>query len=131
MKYTIYVLTFIIVLVGGYLTLAPQAARNFNVVEEETARTCKMKIVMYSSPYCRYCVLAKELLQGHNLIFTEIDVFKDQTEAQNLIKRTGRASVPQIFINDLYIGGYSELNNLKITGKLKQFLKTCDVVDLE
>ncbi len=131
MKYAIYIFVFFAVLIGGYFMLAPQTAQNFNVMEEEAQTKCKIKIVMYSTPHCKYCTLAKQVFQEQRLPVTEVDISIDQKRGMAMVKKTGKSSVPQIFINGHHIGGYGELLNLKATGKLKQFLRTCDTADLE
>ena len=68
---------------------------------------------------CGYCHEAKQLLKKKGLEFAEIDVSYDVSQRKNMIQRAnGRSTVPQIFINDMGIGGCDELYELNNTGKL-------------
>lgn len=71
-----------------------------------------MKIKIYTTQTCIYCNLAKKLLIEKNLNFEEVDVEKDINILKNLIKQTNHKTVPQIFIDNEFIGGYTELLNL-------------------
>ncbi len=66
-------------------------------------------ITIVSSPSCSYCHAAKQLLQKQGMEYEEIDLLKNAEQAQQLMLKSGRRTVPQIFINDTAIGGYSEL----------------------
>ncbi len=70
------------------------------------------QIKILTSPDCSYCHAAKNLLDHHSLDFQEIDLFNDQEDAQKLLSKSGQRTVPQIFINDESIGGFSELAHL-------------------
>ena len=80
------------------------------------------KIIIYSTLICPYCNAAKRLLQQKDLEYQEIRVDLNLTERQDMIQKSGRTSVPQIFINDQHIGGFDELNALNRSGKLDQIL---------
>jgi len=75
-------------------------------------------VVVYTTDYCGYCVSAKTLLKNKNIPFEEIDVSKDQTLRQEIVRRSGRRTVPQIFIGDESIGGFTELKGLSDSGQL-------------
>lgn len=79
-------------------------------------------IIIYSSSYCPYCVRAKELLKRKGASFTEIFVDKDDEKREEMITKTNRRTVPQIFINDKHIGGCDDLYELERTGKLNDLL---------
>jgi glutaredoxin 3 len=68
------------------------------------------KILIYTAAVCPYCVRAKQLLQAEGLVYTEIRVDLDDTEREKMIVRSGRRSVPQIFIDDEHIGGCDDLH---------------------
>ena len=70
------------------------------------------KITVYTTTYCGYCQAAKSLLDNHNLGYHEIDVTNDAAKRQWLVQVTGQRTVPQIFIDDKPIGGYSDLNTM-------------------
>jgi GrxC family glutaredoxin len=81
------------------------------------------KIEIYTTDYCPYCKKAKSLLAQLGLDFQEIDISSNEDEAMdNLIKKTGMSTVPQIFINDKFIGGCDDLFELQKTGKLQELL---------
>ena len=66
-------------------------------------------ITVYSKNYCPYCKAAKTLLSKRGLNYEEIDVQKDNNKFQEMLKRSQRRTVPQIFFGDLHIGGYTDL----------------------
>ncbi len=81
------------------------------------------KIEIYTTDYCPYCKKAKSLLSQLGLDFQEIDISNNEDEAMNnLIAKTGMSTVPQIFINDKFIGGCDDLFELQKTGKLQELL---------
>ena len=67
------------------------------------------KIVVYSTNTCPYCTMAKKLLERNNLTYTEIRVDLNDAEREKMITLSGRRTVPQIFIDDVSIGGYDDL----------------------
>lgn len=83
----------------------------------------KNKVIIYSSTYCPYCVRAKALLQKKGLEFTEILVDSDDNIREEMIEKTQRRTVPQIFINDHHVGGCDDLYALESTGELDKLLE--------
>lgn len=77
-----------------------------------------MHIKMYTKGYCAYCYAAKNLLAKRGLEFEEIPVAGDAKAEQQMRKLSGRTTVPQIFIDDKPIGGYTELVELDREGAL-------------
>ena len=75
-------------------------------------------VLVYTTDYCGYCVSAKALLNSKNIPFEEIDVSKDQALRLEIAQRSGRRTVPQIFIGDESIGGFMELKALSDNGQL-------------
>ena len=70
-------------------------------------------ITMYSKAYCPFCKAAKALLEQKGLSYTEIDVADDESARQEMLARSNnRKTVPQIFFDDIHIGGYSDLAEL-------------------
>ena len=76
------------------------------------------RIRMYSTTWCGYCVRAKALLERRGLEYEEIVMDDDPAFRQKLLEMTGRWTVPQIFIDDVPIGGYTELWSLDRDGRL-------------
>ena len=82
-----------------------------------------VKIEIYSTSYCPYCIRAKQLLDAKNVDYSEIDVTGDDGARLALVERSGgRRTVPQIFINGESIGGYDDLRALEESGGLDQLL---------
>ena len=82
-----------------------------------------MKIEVYSSNYCPYCVKAKALLERKGVDFEEIDVTNDDEARMALVKKAnGLRTVPQIFIDDKHIGGCDDLYALDSKGELDKLL---------
>lgn len=84
-----------------------------------------VKIDIYTSATCPYCTRAKALLRGKGASFNELDVDGNPELIAESVKRSnGMRTVPQIFIEDMHVGGYDELYNLEKTGKLGDLLRT-------
>ena len=80
-------------------------------------------IKVYSSKNCSYCVRAKQLLESKGLDFEEIRIDLDDAQREIMMEKSGRRTVPQIFINDQAIGGFDDLYALQQSGKLDQLLE--------
>jgi glutaredoxin 3 len=76
------------------------------------------RVQMYTTPVCPFCVRAKRLLQARGIEYDEIDVADDLEEREEVMRRSGRRTVPQIFIDGDSIGGYEELAQLDASGEL-------------
>ena len=76
------------------------------------------RIEMYTTPSCPFCVRAKRLLQERGLAYEEFDVSADAELREAVMKRSGRRTVPDIFIDGRSIGGYEELVELDASGEL-------------
>jgi len=80
-------------------------------------------VEVYTTPYCPYCVSAKELLRRKGVDFTEINVAGDRELRAKMVERAGgRMTVPQIFIGDTHIGGCDDLYALDDAGGLDPLL---------
>ncbi len=79
-------------------------------------------ITVYSTSTCPYCMMAKHLLGAKGAEITEINVGADAGQMQHMMARSGRRTVPQIFIGDLHVGGYDDLLVLDRQGKLEAML---------
>jgi len=80
----------------------------------------KNTITIYSRPSCAYCVRAKMLMNEEGLAYQEINIQQEPTRRAEMIERSKRYTVPQIFIGELAIGGYDDLAMLSATGKLDE-----------
>ena len=81
-------------------------------------------VTVYSKNYCPYCVRAKKLLKSKGVDFKEINLEGKQDEMAQLIQKTGMRTVPQIFIEDELVGGFTELNAMEKSGELDKKLKS-------
>lgn len=82
------------------------------------------KIDIYTTNYCPYCKKAKALLEQLGYDFNEIDITENEDSViDKLYETTGRNTVPQIFINDNFIGGADDLFDLRSSGALTELLK--------
>lgn len=77
---------------------------------------------MYMTGWCPYCQRASALLTQKNLTFEQINVDDDAKFRQEMTARSGRRSVPQIFIGDKHIGGCDDLVALESTGELDRLV---------
>ena len=81
------------------------------------------KVLMYTSAYCPYCVNAERLLNSKGV--TEIEKVRvDESPEIKMVmmEKTGRRTVPQIYINDQHIGGFDDLRALDLAGGLDPLL---------
>ena len=77
------------------------------------------KIIIYTTKTCGYCYLAKNLLKKYSLRYTEIDISNNNIIKNEMIKKSsGIKTVPQIFFDNIHIGGFYELNQLHLNGSL-------------
>jgi glutaredoxin 3 len=80
-------------------------------------------VTIYTTPVCPYCHAAKELLRRRAAPFIEIDVMTDPERRREMIARSGGGrTVPQIFIGECHIGGFTELFALERSGSLDRLM---------
>lgn len=79
-------------------------------------------IEIYTKDWCRYCTSAKALLNTKNVSYEEIDVTRDLGQEAEMVQRSGRRTVPQIFIDERHIGGSDDLASLDARGELNPLL---------
>ena len=81
-------------------------------------------ITMYCTAVCPFCIRAEMLLKQRGV--TQIDKIRTDLHPEQrtqMMERTGRRTVPQIYINDLHVGGYDDLAALDRAGKLMPLLQ--------
>lgn len=81
------------------------------------------KVVMYATGMCPYCMRAEMLLKSKGV--TEIEKIRvdvDPSRRDEMMQRTGRRTVPQIYIGDTHVGGFDDLDALNRAGKLDPLL---------
>lgn len=79
-------------------------------------------IVIYTTPVCPYCVQAKQLLARKGVSWREIDVSADPALRAEVMAKSGRRTVPQIWIGEYHVGGFDDLHALDRAGKLDPLL---------
>lgn len=79
-------------------------------------------VVMYTTPICPFCYRAKKLLKKKGADVVEIDVMMSPKQRDEMISRSGRRTVPQIFIGETHVGGCDELHALDDAGRLALML---------
>ncbi|MGI9227401.1 MAG: glutaredoxin 3 [Gammaproteobacteria bacterium] len=80
------------------------------------------EIIIYSGHRCAYCNAAKRLFDSKGAEYTEINVDEDPELRTEMVERTKRQSVPQIFIGNVHVGGFDDLSELNHEGKLDALL---------
>jgi glutaredoxin 3 len=78
------------------------------------------RVRIYTMRWCGYCARAKALLEARELPYDEVSLDGDPAFRQKLMDLTGAWTVPQIFIDDTPIGGYTELVRLERAGRLER-----------
>ena len=86
------------------------------------ANASQPPVVMYTTQSCPYCKRARKLLQDKQVAFTDIDVESADVMREEMRRRSGRTSVPQIFIGDTHVGGCDDLHALEARGGLDALL---------
>jgi len=81
------------------------------------------KVVIYTTTSCPYCTRAKAFLRSKNVDFEEIDVSRDERLQEEIIRLSGRRTVPQIFINGKSVGGFDNIKQMDATGDLDRLLE--------
>lgn len=80
-------------------------------------------VIIYTTEMCPYCQQAKQLLEAKGVTYTEVRVDNDRALQEQMIARSGRRTVPQIFINDQSIGGFDDIVALEEEGRLDDLLE--------
>ena len=80
-------------------------------------------VTLYMSDWCPYCERARGLLTQKNVVFSEINVEDDGKSREEMIARSNRRTVPQIFIGDKHVGGCDDLFELDRSGELDRLIQ--------
>lgn len=80
-----------------------------------------LKVIMYTTGTCPYCQAARQLLKNKGIAFTEIDVHSVERRVE-MVNRSGRRTVPQIFFGNWHVGGYDDLAQLDAEGAIMEML---------
>jgi glutaredoxin 3 len=81
------------------------------------------KVIMYSTEFCPFCIRAEQLLKSKGVAEIEkIRIDLDPEQRMEMMKKTGRRTVPQIYIGETHVGGYDDLVQLDYKGSLVEML---------
>ena len=81
------------------------------------------KVKIYTTPYCPFCIRAKQLLISKNIDFEEIDLSAEPEKFDEMSKKSnGARTVPQIFVDDTHIGDCDYIHELDNKGELDKIL---------
>ena len=79
-------------------------------------------VIVYSTAVCPYCIRAERLLEAKGVNVQKVRVDLDPAERVKMMERTGRRTVPQIYVGDTHVGGFDDLYALDQAGKLDPLL---------
>lgn len=82
------------------------------------------QVRMYTTGMCPYCTMAKRLLQQKGVAIEEVRVDTNSEQRAEMMRITGRRTVPQIFVGETHVGGYDELAAMEHAGTLDPLLNS-------
>jgi glutaredoxin 3 len=101
------------------------AALPLTLMDRIFRRSLVKPVKIYTTNYCGYCVRAKDLLKRKGVAYEEVDVTGNEEMRARLVEIShGQRTVPQIFIGDTHVGGYSDLSQLDREGRLDPMLQS-------
>lgn len=80
-------------------------------------------VTLYTTRYCPYCIRARGLLDEKGVAYEDIAVDHDPRLRREMMNRSGRGTVPQIWIGEQHIGGYDDMQLLERQGRLDELLE--------
>ena len=83
-----------------------------------------MAVTLYTTRFCPYCIRARELLDDKRVSYTDIPVDENRELRLEMMERSGRRTVPQIWIGKRHVGGFDDMALLERQGQLDELLKT-------
>ena len=81
------------------------------------------QVTVYVTNYCPYCNAAEKFLRDHAVPFERVDVTHDPAMRQRLVELTGMRTVPQVFVGERSVGGYTDMLGLHRRGELEPLLE--------
>jgi glutaredoxin 3 len=82
------------------------------------------RVVMYSTAVCPYCIMAERLLKAKGVeVIEKVRIDLEPDLRAEMMQKTGRRTVPQIYIGETHVGGFDDLNALDRAGKLDPLLQ--------
>jgi glutaredoxin 3 len=79
-------------------------------------------VTVYGTRFCPYCIAARQLLDAKNVAYQYTAVDNNPDLRENILKRSGQRTVPQIWIGEQHIGGFTDLRKLALNGDLDRLL---------
>ena len=79
-------------------------------------------VVMYATAACPFCVAARNLLQAKGVRWTEVSIDRQSEKRAEMMQRSGRHTVPQVFVGDHHVGGFDDLEQSEHSGELDRLL---------
>lgn len=79
-------------------------------------------VLVYATRFCPYCMMARRLLQAKGVSWQEVLVDVERERRAEMMQRSGRYTVPQIFVGERHVGGYDDLAALDRAGELEPLL---------
>lgn len=118
----------LILTVAGYFKWNNMAATKMHVQKPQLnshglPEQSYKNVLLYTKSHCPYCTRTKQLLKNLGVEFKNIEISYDDALRQEMIERSGRKTVPQVFICDEHIGGWDDLSKLFQDGHLLPKLK--------
>jgi glutaredoxin 3 len=80
-------------------------------------------VTLYTTRFCPYCIRARDLLDEKGVVYKDIEVDNDPQLRGEMMARSGRTTVPQIWVGEQHIGGCDDLLLLERQGRLDEFLE--------
>lgn len=112
----------LLILIGLLILLTSYTLYNrYNQVANHTSSMDKykdMQVIIYTKELCSYCILAKNLLDSMAVKYEAIDLTNNRDLHVKLAEKTGQNTVPYIYIDNNFIGGYQDLQKLNRSGKI-------------
>ena len=85
-----------------------------------------MKVLMYTTAVCPYCMMAERLLVSKGVEVEKVRIDLEPQRRAEMMEKTGRRTVPQIYVGETHVGGYDDLAALDRAGKLDPLLKSTE-----
>ena len=83
-----------------------------------------MKALMYTTAVCPYCMMAERLLVSKGVTIEKVRIDLEPARRAEMMEKTGRRTVPQIYVGETHVGGYDDLAALDRAGKLDPMLQS-------
>jgi glutaredoxin 3 len=82
------------------------------------------QVVLYGTRFCPFCTAARRLLTAKGINYQDIPLDNDPSLRAEVMERSARNTVPQIWVGEVHIGGYTDLRQLEVDGRLQQLVSS-------